>query len=131
MGLDTYAVYGKGHHKYNDDPQASNLVPDELFPKNNLCGGLFSGGGNSFRGKVYNDWVEYCTGVSLYEEEIPADVVEQMYKALSKQTNPVIFGEFNNSGCNDTYQIDFEQAQDILEWFKVVNDEGASIVGWW
>jgi hypothetical protein len=131
MGLDTYAAYGKGHHKYNDDPQVSNLVPDELFSENKLCGGLFSGGGNSFRGKVYNDWVQYCTGVSLYEEEIPADVVEQMYKALSNQTNPVIFGEFNNSGCNDTYQIDFEQAQDILEWFKVVNDEGASIVGWW
>ena len=131
MGLDTYAAYPKGHHKYNDDPQISNLVPDELFPANKLCGGLFSGGGNSFRGKVYNDWVEYCTGVSLYEEEIPADVVEHMYKALSNQTNPVIFGEFNNSGCNDTYQIDFEQAQDILEWFKVVNDEGASIVGWW
>jgi len=131
MGLDTYAAYGKDHHKFNNDPEASNLVPDELFSKNNLCGGLFSGGGNSFRGKVYNDWVEYCTGVSLYEEEIPADVVEQMYKALSNLTNPVIFAEFNNSGCNDTYQIDFEHAQDILEWFKVVKDEGASIIGWW
>lgn len=131
MGLDTYAAYGKDHHKFNHDPEASNLVPDELFPKNKLCGGMFSGGGNSFRGKVYNDWVEYCTGVSLYEEEIPADVVEQMYKALSNLTNPVIFAEFNNSGCNDTYQIDFEHAQDILEWFKVVKDEGASIIGWW
>jgi len=130
MGLDTYAAYREDHHKFNNDPEASNLVPNELFPKNNLCGGLFSGGGNSFRGKVYNDWVEYCTGVSLYEEEIPADTVAEMYTALSKLTNPVVFGEFNNSGLN-AYQIDFEQAQDILEWFKVVNDEGASIVGWW
>ena len=131
MGLDTYAAYGKDHHKFSDDPKATNLVPNSLFPENKLCGGLFSGGGNSFRGKVYNDWVEYCTGVSLCEEEIPADVVEQMYKALSNQTNPVIFAEFNNSGCNDTYQISFEEVQDLLKWFEVVKDEGASIIGWW
>ena len=130
MGLDNYAKYGKDHHKYIDDPQVSNLVPNELFPDNCLCGGLFSGGGNSFRGKVYDNWVEYCTGVSLYEDEIPADVVEQMYTTLSKLTNPVIFGEFNGSGSN-TYGIDFEQAQDLLEWFKVVKDEGATIISWW
>ena len=130
MGLDNYAKYGKDHHKYIDDPQVSNLVPNELFPSNKLCGGLFSGGGNSFRGKVYDNWVEYCTGVSLYEDEIPADVVEQMYTTLSKLTNPVIFGEFNGSGSN-TYGIDFEQAQDLLEWFKVVKDEGATIISWW
>ena len=52
MGLDNYAKYGKDHHKYIDDPQVSNLVPNELFPDNCLCGGLFSGSGNSFRGKV-------------------------------------------------------------------------------
>jgi hypothetical protein len=130
MGLENYAKYGKDHHKYIDDPQVSNLVPNELFPDNCLCGGLFSGSGNSFRGKVYDNWVEYCTGVSLYEDEIPADVVEQMYTTLSKLTNPVIFGEFNGSGSN-TYGIDFEQAQDLLEWFKVVKDEGATIISWW
>ena len=101
-----------------------------MFPENKLCGGLFSGGGNSFRGKVYEGWVEVCTGVSLYEEEIPADTVAQMYDDLVKLTNPVNFAQFNESGCN-TYQISFEEVQDLLKWFEVVKDEGASIIGWW
>lgn len=130
MGLDTYAAYPKEHPKYNHDKDASNLVPNNMFPENHLCGGMFSGGGNSFRGKVYNDWIEYCTGVSLYEEEIPADVVAQMYENLLKLTNPVIFGEFNQSGSNE-YDIQFQEVQDLLNWFEVVVKEEASVVGWW
>jgi hypothetical protein len=130
MGLDNYAKYGKDHHKYIDDPQVSNLVPNELFPDNCLCGGLFSGGGNSFRGKVYDNWVEVCTGISLYEDEIPADTVAQMYDDLVKLTNSVNYEQFNKSGCN-TYQISFEEVQDLLKWFEVVKNEGATIIGWW
>jgi hypothetical protein len=130
MGLDTYAAYGKDHHKFNNDPEASNLVPDELFPNNKLCGGMFSGGGNSFRGKVYANWVDFCTGVSLYEEEIPADVVAEMYEDMYRLTNPDNFAQFCDEGFN-TYGNSFEEVQDLLKWFEVVKDEGATIVGWW
>lgn len=130
MGLDTYAAYGKDHHRYDPNPEASNLLPNFLFPDNKLCGGMFSGGGNSFRGKVYADWVDFCTGVSLYEEEIPADVVAEMYEDLSRLTNPDNFAEFCNEGFN-TYGISFEEVQDLLKWFEVVKNEGATVVGWW
>jgi len=48
-----------------------------------LCGGVFSGHGNdSFRGKVYDRFVEDVTGVSLYGDpetfEIPNETVKQM-----------------------------------------------------
>lgn len=130
MGLDTYAAYGKDHHRYDPNPEASNLLPNFLFSENKLCGGMFSGGGNSFRGKVYADWVDFCTGVSLYEEEISSDVVAEMYEDMYRLTNPDNFAEFCNEGFN-TYNISFEETQDLLEWFKVVKDEGATIVGWW
>lgn len=130
MGLDTYAAYGKDHHRYDPNPEASNLVANCLFPDNKLCGGMFSGGGNSFRGKVYADWVDFCTGVSLYEEEIPADVVAEMYEDLYRLTNPDNFAEFCNEGFN-TYNISFEEVQDLLKWFEVVKNEGATVVGWW
>jgi hypothetical protein len=130
VGLDTYAAYGKDHHRYDPNPEASNLLPNFLFSENKLCGGMFSGGGNSFRGKVYADWVDFCTGVSLYEEEISSDVVAEMYEDMYRLTNPDNFAEFCNEGFN-TYNISFEETQDLLEWFKVVKDEGATIVGWW
>ena len=130
MGLDTYAAYGKDHHKYDPSPEASNLVPNELFPQNNLCGGMFSGGGNSFRGKVYDSWVQFCTDVSLYEEEIPADTVAEMYEELRKMTTLHYFAQFSQDGHN-SYDISFEEVQDLLKWFEIVKNEGATIVGWW
>jgi len=130
VGLDTFAAYGKDHHRYDPNPEASNLLPNFLFPDNKLCGGMFSGGGNSFRGKVYADWVDFCTGVSLYEEEISSDVVAEMYEDMYRLTNPDNFAEFCNEGFN-TYKISFEEVQDLLKWFEVVKNEGATIVGWW
>ena len=53
MGLDTYAVYDSLHPNYSKD--GSNSLPDTLFPSNELCGGLLSGNGASFRGKHYDD----------------------------------------------------------------------------
>lgn len=129
MGLDTYAAYPKNHPKYNPTEGASNLLPEELFPKNHLCGGMFSGGGPSFRGKVYNDWVEYATEYSLYEEEISAEDVVEMYHRLSN-ANELTFKEFNDEGHN-SYEISYEEVQDLLKWFEIVVSEEAVVIGWW
>ena len=123
MGLDTYAVYGRGHHKYTKE--GYNNIPDELFPDNKLCGGMFSGGGNSFRGKVYANYVEWVTNVSLYEEIIDADLVKVMAEELSAVTEDK-FNEFDNE-----WGITYDEAKDLAKWFSVVADEGGSVVGWW
>ena len=123
MGLDTYAVYGRDHNKYVKG--GDNNIPDELFPDNRLCGGMFSGGGNSFRGKVYADYVEWVTDVSLYEEIIDADLVKVMAEQLSAVTEDK-FNEFDNE-----WGITYDEAKDLAKWFSVVADEGGSVVGWW
>lgn len=33
-----------------------------------LCGGIISGGGSSFRGKVYDTLIEKVTNISLYSK---------------------------------------------------------------
>ena len=124
MGLDTYAVYGRDHHKYTKE--GDNHLPDELFPENRLCGGMFSGGGNSFRGKVYSDYVEWVTDVSLYEELIDADLV----KVMADQLNAVTEEDFNKWYSNN-WKITYDEAKDLAKWFSVVAEEGGSVVGWW
>jgi len=116
MGLDTYAVYPKGHHKNNDNESCQTL-PSELFPPNNLCGGMFSGGGNSFRGKVYNSLVEEVTGISLYNEMIPAEDVKLMVTRIEDHISKTKDEDPN--------------LLELLGWFQVVVKEEACISGWW
>lgn len=128
MGLDTYAVYGKGHPKYNPEPDALNSIPDELFPSNRLSGGLFSGGGSSFRGKIYNDWVEYITNVSLYEDQIDPEVVGEMTDLLLAADEKKF--KWFDENRND-YNISWEETQDLAEWFRVVSNENGTIISWY
>lgn len=117
MGLDTYAM---------------KLVPMDgtLFPKNNLCGGMFSGGGSSFRGKVYNEWVEFVTGVSLYQETISSEVVHEMHQAMVKFIEtPGSWEQFTKSG--NGYGITEEETKQLTAWFGVVVEQNGIIQGWW
>jgi hypothetical protein len=121
MGLDTYAVYDSLHPNYIQD--GDNSIPDTLFPDNNLCGGMFSGSGASFRGKRYNDYVEWVTGVSLYTELITSDIVKDMYISLKN-------ADFRQYRC-DNWGITKEETKQLTEWFRVVSEENGSIAGWW
>lgn len=129
MGLDTYARYPQGHPKFHTHPDMSNDLPSGLFPDNHLCGGMFSGGGNSFRGKVYASWVEFATGHSLYTEELSPDIVQEMASWLDDQT-PQEFERWCNEGLN-TYEITYEQTKELSEWFGVVAKEKGAVYGWW
>lgn len=122
MGLDTYAAYAASHPKYEDVGGTYSLLPDSLFPPNALCGGMLSGGGNSFRGKVYNDYIEWATGETLYSEELSPDTVIRMANALEGALNRFL-----------TYKglTTKPEATDIAVWFRKVADEKASVIGWW
>jgi hypothetical protein len=130
MGLDSFAVYGPTHDKYVKDED--NNLPDHIFNHVRLCGGIFSGGGASFRGKVYADFVEWVTGESLYSERIEHDVVVEMakdfvrYKARGEK-------EFNRF-CTETdnvWDLNYNETLDLAEWFVIAADNGAEIVGWY
>jgi hypothetical protein len=128
VGLDNYAIYGKEHSKYNHTEGADNGIPNELFPENQLCGGMFSGGGHSFRGKVYNNLVETFTGFSLYEDILNADEVEIIANELSKVTESRFIDEFSGY---DSYEITYHEVKQLAEWFRVVANEGGSVISWY
>ena len=73
MGLDTYAVFPVPTYREGEELLDLEQAPSHLFAGvDGLCGGMFSGHGNgSFRGKVYNDFVEEITRESLYQGYIP------------------------------------------------------------
>lgn len=126
MGLDCYACHSL---------QDGELTPQELntFEQADihLCGGLASGDGSdgSFRGKVYATHIEEITGVSLYQEFIPPEVVKQMYISLQDCQPSAVIDALNHEGINFNHLT----ANDILElrkFFKVCAECNLGLAGW-
>ena len=105
MGLDTYARDVNG--KLPEDAAAA-------FARSGvrLCGGMLSsnGDGGSFRGKVYADLIQATTGVSLYQEEIDSETVEDM---------------------NHNISLAIEDLNELKKFFQVCVDYQLELKGWW
>jgi len=114
MGLDTYAAYNR---------DGFPLMEASLFPDNCLCGGLFSGGtGNSFRGKVYADFLEYISKISLYQEVMPNEEVGKLATDI----------EWARKSFPEGYEgITPEEMKDLARWFQIVYDNEGVVLGWW
>ena len=127
MGLDTYAFDGK------------NEAPDSAFEGINLCGGVFSGGGSSFRGKVYNSFVNWVTNdqVDLYTERNSSDEVALLYNAIDefllggddKELQSQL-DELHNDGSIH-YHVDVDEIRNLHKFMKVCVDNNYTLVGWW
>ena len=92
-----------------------------------LCGGVFSGHGNdSFRGKVYDRFVEDVTGVSLYGDpetfEIPNETVKQMADDLEAT-------EWRDSYV-ENYDIEEQEFKDLVRMFRLHADAGHYLLAW-
>lgn len=128
MGLDNYAVYGKEHPKYDHTEGALNSIPNEFFPNNNLCGGMFSGGGNSFRGKVYDEVVQFFTNYTLYEDILEPNQVREIATMLNEVTEERFNQEF---APHNRWEITYNQVQQLAEWFHIVAEENGSVISWY
>jgi hypothetical protein len=122
MGLDNYPAR---------DPQGTLLPEDEeAFRKAEirLCGGLFSDGTTSFRGKVYNDLVEQVTGVSLYREWIPPETVREMAAALSLRSPEELARILMGEGHTEEH---VREMKDLQRFFQICAERGLGLIGWW
>ena len=127
MGLDTYACRSI---------QDGELTQQELAAFGqadiHLCGGLASGDGSdgSFRGKVYDMFMQEITGVSLYQEFISPEVVKQMCVSLQDCQPSDMVDIMNREGTNFNHLTN----KDILElqkFFGVCAEQGLGLAGWW
>lgn len=108
MGLDSFAMI--------EDKQMDGKLFEHLPPV--LCGGMFCDGHSSIRGKVYNEVVESITGISLYQEKIPNSQVAMIAMALEDA------GHTGSGLSNKEYTT-------LIEWFRIIHNNGGYIVGWW
>lgn len=126
MGLDNYFVF-----EDTDDLE----IDLEYLSDVHLCGGLLSAGDAfSFRGKVYNDYIEAITEahcgrkISLYQEEMSNSDVLLIAKALRKEYDVDIF--LWNISWN-LYSIDRDTLYSLVKAFEYFGNKGAKLAGWW
>jgi len=120
LGLDTYAARSPEGDLRESDVQAFDEA--DLH----LCGGLNSGGGGSFRGKVYSDVVEHVTGVSLHEEWIPPDTVRAMAEAFDRCDPEAVESEM----AGEVYDITALEARELRTFFRICAHRGLGLIGW-
>jgi hypothetical protein len=116
MGLDSFWKMPKGKRQ------------PRFKPGLHLVGGMFSGSGNgSFRGKIYADLIDHVTGVSIYQEEIPNEMVRKMADKLQA------FDMSSESWKEwQAYEDqDIQHWHDLVRMFRVYADAGALLHGWW
>lgn len=149
MGLDCYIVHG------NDRDKAFTSEDDERIKDIQLCGGMFSGGGNdgSFRGKVYDPLIqELSEGQHTWYIEqdednyIPSDTLKEQADLLSDLLTAVvsIVEEENETMDDDTivYQTHkrfspyeeeytYKEVRDLETLLRVASERKAVMCVWY
>lgn len=115
MGLDNY---------WKKSKDEAGVIEGEF----NICGGMFSGSGNSsFRGKVYARFVEDFTEVSLYGDpdtyEVPNETVKKMADDLEAT-------EWRDSYI-ENYDIEEQEFKDLVRMFRLHADAGHYLYAWY
>lgn len=123
MGLDCYFVKSVGPGMTAEPPE---------FPREvSLCGGMFSGHGESgsFRGKVYSPFIEEAISCdseySLYNELTPSQLLE-----LAEWINEWLA---NNDGDTFTFQYELsrQEIEDLALTFEVFGNAGYGTHAWY
>lgn len=122
MGLDNFAARSPKGGLTPEDEEAFHAAGIDL------CGGFYSDGVTSFRGKVYHWLVYHITGVSLYEEWIPPEIVRQMSEALNAYTPQelvAIWEELESEKHSE------REVSHLQRFFAICAERGLGLIGWW
>jgi hypothetical protein len=92
-----------------------------------LCGGMYSDGEMSFRGKIYDDFVLEVTEESLYQEWLPPGTVAEMADKLAA-CDPDTIGEQLDLGERSTPSP--SEIRDLQKLFRLCADRGLGIIAW-
>ena len=121
--MDIYAVRSPDVGLTEADVQAFDEAGIEL------CGGIYSGDGGSFREKVYDSLIQDLTSVGLYQHWIPPETVRQMAEAL-RRVDPQEF----EKDCAKKYSWENYSAytiEHLCKFFDICVERGLGLVGSW
>jgi len=96
-----------------------------------LCGGIISGGGSSFRGKVYDTLIEKVTNISLYSKWLCPETVKLISQRLSKYTPEELFTIRKNMHLLRGSTGTAKEMANLQKFFQVCAERGLGIIGWW
>ena len=120
MGLDNFAAPSPEGDFTEDDTAAFEKAEIEL------CGGMYSGGAGSFRGKVYWEFILELTGESLLQEWIPPDVVARMADALDRCDPETAVADLGLELKTPTpYEVG-----ELRRFFDLCRERGLGLIGW-
>lgn len=132
MGLDNIAAIRKTVSSDDISTECEYItMSKEVFKDvpNCLVGGTLSGHGQgpTIRGKVYDSFTSYITGVSLYQETIAEDVVKKMAARLRffLDTNP------SEERLRKHWDMTLEEVVALTKWFEAVAEKDGVVLGWW
>ncbi len=93
-------------------------------PPLKLVGEITSGHGvESFRGKVYTDFIGDITEISLFQEEMSNEQVKKIADKLEAT-------EYKKDWEED-YDLTKQNFNDLKRMFRAYADIGATLDGWW
>lgn len=123
MGLDVYALRSPEEKLTDEDVLAFDEAGIEL------CGGIYSGDGGSFRGKVYDMLILDLTEVSLYQQWIPPETVQEMAAALHRVDREEFIKMAANKYSWEHY--DTNTLENLCKFFDVCVKLGLGLAGDW
>lgn len=115
MGLDNYAARSPDGGLTEEDLAAFEAADIHLGQ-----------GANGFRGKLYKDLISDVTGVSLYEEWIPPEMVRQMWVALEQCDPEEVTKDRFYSASGSSYAVD-----ELRKFFRVCVERNLGITSSW
>lgn len=126
MGLDTFVSRSPGKPTLTDEDaaafQASGI---------DLCGGMYSDGMTSIRGKVYAELVYEVTGVSLYQDWIDPAEVSSLARALDARSADDLARFWDTLGAPGGPGHSSEETATLQRFFDMCAERGLGLVGWW
>ncbi len=93
----------------------------------NLCGGLFSDGVTSFRGKVYDSFVLEVTGESLYREWLPPETLAEMADELTACDPETVCEQLD---LGERFTPTPDEIRDLRRLFRICADRGLGLIAW-
>lgn len=126
MGLDTYPS-----RTAEDQVLSTADVTAFQNAKIDLCGGDYSDGVTSIRGKLYADLVLDITGISLYQHWITPEEVLSMANALNAHSADQLPAFWDSLDGHHGPAHSSRETADLKGFFGVCADRGLGLIGWW
>ena len=127
MGLDTYASRTPDDTSLTEDDNAAFQASGI-----DLCGGIWSDGATSIRGKIYDALVMEVSGVSLYQEWMEPDDVRAVSAALDAHSPEELARMWD--------ELDWQapegghapaETAGLQAFFRLCASRGLGLIGWW